>query len=177
MTILYKLKKKTKTSKVVIVSYFPTLANMPSQTESDISLRVFTPWQSTHPSGPHPLWLCERLEFKGRVSCARVGLPFPFPILPCLPPPLWHPLTKRARMEGCTAKVTGMDFLWFDSMKRSEEGTTKWQRGLHATLSGTGVLASSWNGTREPIGGPSQWNNPGPVGSLTNTTSVTLMSL
>lgn len=59
----------------------------------------------------------------------------------------------------------GMDFLWFDSMKRSEEGTTKWQRGLHAALSGTGVLASSSNGTQVGAGRePSSVEQPGPCG-------------
>lgn len=43
-------------------------------------------------------------------------------------------------MERSTTKVIDMDFLWFDSMKRSEEGTMKWQWGLHVALTGTAVV-------------------------------------
>lgn len=52
-----------------------------------------------------------------------------------------------ARMERSTTKVIDMDFLWFDSMKRSEEGTMKWQWGLHVTLTGTAVVtpALKWH--------------------------------
>lgn len=51
-------------------------------------------------------------------------------------------------MERSTTKVMDMDFLWFDSMKRSEEGTMKWQWGLHVALTGTAVVtpAPKWHG-------------------------------
>lgn len=67
-----------------------------------------------------------------------------------------------ARMEGCATKVTDMDFLCFDSMKRSEEGTMKWQWSLHTGLIGTGVLkwhqASPSGGHRGS--GPSELESP-----------------
>lgn len=78
-----------------------------------------------------------------------------------------------ARMERCTSKVMDMDFLWFDSMKRSVEGTIKWQRGLCPALVETGVLTSPWNGTDPALlGQPSQggggsqgpvWPRPSPL--------------
>ena len=69
-----------------------------------------------------------------------------------------------ARVEGCTTKVMDMDFLWFDSMKRSDEGTTKWQWGLHIALTGTRVLASPWKWHRpESLWGRPHQNQEGPV--------------
>lgn len=66
-------------------------------------------------------------------------MPFSFPI------PLFS--SYCARMERSTTKVIDMDFLWFDSMKRSEEGTMKWQWGLHVALTGTAVVppALKWH--------------------------------
>lgn len=55
-----------------------------------------------------------------------------------------------ARMERSSTKVMDMDFLWFDSMKRSEEGTMKWQWGLHVALTGTAVVTITlkWQGLK-----------------------------
>lgn len=103
----------------------------------------------SNPAPPSPLWRFVKVRVQGScVLCAHgpaLFVPNPSPFFP----------PYCARMERCTTKVMDMDFLWFDSMKRSEEGTMKWQRGLHAALTGTRVLTSPWNGTGWAIQGPS----------------------
>lgn len=69
-----------------------------------------------------------------------------------------------ARIERCSTKVMDMDFLWFDSMKRSVEGTMKWQWGLHVVLTGTGVLTSPWNGSDWALLRPFSWEQGGSDG-------------
>lgn len=115
----------------------------------------------SNPAPPSPLWRFVKVRVQGScVLCAHgpaLFVPNPSPFFP----------PYCARMERCTTKVMDMDFLWFDSMKRSEEGTMKWQRGLHAALTGTRVLTSPWNGTGWAIQGPSlsrTRGGGGPVG-------------
>lgn len=95
------------------------------------------------PRHPLPHDILQRLEFKGHVSCVYTAAPFSFPI------PLFFS-SYCARMERSTTKVMDMDFLWFDSMKRSEEGTMKWQWGLHVALTGTAVVTPTlkWQGLK-----------------------------
>lgn len=91
-----------------------------------------------------PSWHTVKVRVQGSHACVHTAVPFSFPI------PLFFSPSYCARMERSTTKVMDMDFLWFDSMKRSEEGTMKWQWGLHVALTGTAVVTSTlkWQGLK-----------------------------
>lgn len=141
-----------------------------------VRLMVTYLWGFSRLDNPHtpvpPPWLCERLEFKGRVSCARVGLPFPFPILPRQPPlPPFQPTEPG----------------WRDAPQRSwpwiSFGLTPWKGQRRAPQNGSEAFTPPSQGLgslHRPemarrlsrSGAPSQWNNLGPEGPLTGFCSV-----
>lgn len=97
----------------------------------------------SNPTASSPSWHTVKVRVQGScvlcVHCCALFIPNPTFFSPYC-----------ARMERSTTKVTDMDFLWFDSMKRSEEGTMKWQWGLHVALTGTAVVTPTlkWQGLK-----------------------------
>lgn len=147
------------------VFYFPNCKNSPYRPTCDLSIPSTLAYRAmltipildfqSNPALLSPLWHFVKVRVQGScVLCAQGPALF-------IPNPSFF--SYSARMERCTTKVMDMDFLWFDSMKRSEEGTMKWQWGLHIALTGTRVLTSPWNGTGWAIQGPAL---PEPGGSL-----------
>lgn len=96
----------------------------------------------SNPTPSSPTWHSLKVRVQGSCVLCANG-----PALFIPNQPLFFFFSPVPEWERCTTKVMDMDFLWFDSMKRSDEGTMKWQWGLHIALTGTRVLTSPWNGT------------------------------
>lgn len=110
------------------------------------------------PRASSPSWHTVKVRVQGScILCAHCCALF-------IPNPTFF--SYCARMERSTTKVIDMDFLWFDSMKRSEEGTMKWQWGLHVTLTGTAVVtpALKWH----------DWKHSGDALTRTRTVPLSL---